>query len=181
MTSFRHLGDSPVYDGFIWKVVVGAFTDPDGNEFTRDIVRSPGAVAVVPLHHDGTVSLLRQYRAAFDDVIVEIPAGMRDVDGEDPVDTARRELIEEIGFDAGSLELLHRFYPSVGMTDSVLHVFLATDLVEVGRSVHGPEETHMDVFRIPLAEAVGMVVNGAISDAKATIGLLLAERRISGR
>ena len=162
MTSFRHLGDSPVYDGYVWRVVVGAFTDPDGNEFTRDIVRSPGAVAVVPLHEDGTVSLLRQYRAAFDDAIVEIPAGMRDVDGEDPIDTARRELVEEIGFDAGRLELLHRFFPSVGMTDSVLHVYLATELTEVGRAkvlglnwVHDNEElAHSDCLQCCLRRAI---------------------------
>ena len=113
--SFEHLGDQSVYRGYIWEVVVGSFRDPAGETFTRDIVRSPGAVAVVPLirEPDGShsVVLLRQYRAAFAREIVEVPAGMRDVDGEDPEQTARRELIEETGYDAGSLRLLHRFYP----------------------------------------------------------------------
>ncbi len=182
--SFEHLGDQSVYRGYIWEVVVGSFRDPAGEEFTRDIVRSPGAVAVVPLirEPDGShsVVLLRQYRAAFAREIVEVPAGMRDVDGEDPEQTARRELIEETGYDAGSLRLLHRFYPSTGMTDSVLHVYLATDLRHVGRQMHGPEEAHMEVFTVPFADAVGMVVSGEIADAKSTIGLLLADRLVRG-
>ncbi|MGA0329515.1 MAG: NUDIX hydrolase [Ilumatobacteraceae bacterium] len=174
--SFRHEGDRPVHDGYVWKVVVGDFTDPEGRPFTRDIVRSPGAVAVVAMFEDRTTLLVRQYRAAFDSFIIEIPAGMRDVEGEDPETTAARELAEETGFEAGSWKLLHRFYPSVGMTDAMLHVYLATELRPVGRSAHGPEEEHMDVMRVPLAEALAMVERGEIRDAKATIGLLLADR-----
>lgn len=176
MTVFRHRGDRPIHDGHVWRVVVGEFDDPMGRPFTRDIVRSPGAVAVVALFDDRTVLLVRQYRAAFDSFVTEIPAGMRDVDGEDPESTARRELIEETGFDAASWRLLHRFFPSVGMTDAVLHVFLATDLREVGRAAHGVEEEHMEVHRVPLADAVAMVERGEINDAKATIGLLMAAR-----
>ncbi len=178
--SFRHLGDRPVHDGYVWKVVVGEFVDPDGRPFTRDIVRSPGAVAVVALFDDRSVLLVRQYRAAFDEHVLEIPAGMRDVVGEDPQQAARRELVEETGHDAATWRLLHRFYPSVGMTDAVLHVYLATDLREVGRAAHGPEEENMDVIRVPLEEAVSMVERGEINDAKATIGLLLADRLLGG-
>jgi len=174
--SFRHVGDRPIHDGYVWNVVVGDFVDPDGRAFTRDIVRSPGAVAVVALFDDHTTLLVRQYRAAFDAHVLEIPAGMRDVAGEDPEATARRELIEETGFDASTWRLLHRFFPSVGMTDAVLHVYLATELRPVGRSAHGPEEEHMEVVRIPIAEAIEMVETGQILDAKATIGLLMAAR-----
>ena len=174
--SFRHVGDRPIHDGYVWNVVAGDFVDPDGRAFTRDIVRSPGAVAVVALFDDRTTLLVRQYRAAFDAHVLEIPAGMRDVAGEDPEATARRELIEETGFDAATWRLLHRFFPSVGMTDAVLHVYLATELRPVGRSAHGPEEEHMEVVRIPIAEAIDMVETGQILDAKATIGLLMAAR-----
>ncbi len=177
---FHHLGDRPVYQGYIWKVVTAEFRDPTGEKFTRDIVRSPGAVGVVPILRDAngsvTVVLLRQYRAAFDDYVVEIPAGMRDVEGEDPEVTASRELLEETGYRVGTLDLLHCFYPSPGMTDAVLHVFLGRDLVQDVRTGHGPEELDMEVLHVPLDRAVEMAVAGEIRDAKSVIGLLLAHR-----
>lgn len=185
MTGFRHLGDRLVHQGYIWRVAVAEFESPTGETFTRDIVRSPGAVAAVPLRHrpDGTpyVTLVRQYRAPFDDVVIEVPAGMRDVADEPLELTASRELVEEVGLQAGTLEHLHAMYPSVGMTDSVLHLFLATDLIEVPRETHGPEEAHMDVLHMDLDEAVDMVLRGEIRDAKTVIGLLLVERRLRTR
>ncbi len=179
---FRHLGDRLVHQGYIWHVAVAEFESPDGEHFTRDIVRSPGAVAAVPLRHraDGTpyVTLVRQYRAPFDAWVLEIPAGMRDVADEPTELTAARELVEEVGLQAGSLEFLVAFYPSVGMTDSVLHLFLATDLVEVDRDTHGPEEAHMEVLHVDLADAIDMVLRGEVHDAKTVMGLLLVERRL---
>lgn len=178
---FRHVGDEQVYRGHLWNVVIGDFEGPGGALFRRDIVRSPGAVGVVPIIGRGSaveVVLLKQYRAPFDDHVIEIPAGMRDVSGEDPLETAQRELIEEAGLRAGRLEALHRFYPSPGMTDAILHLYLATQLEEVARDTQGVEEEHMEVFRVSLRDAVEMVVEGIISDAKSVIGLLLAERRL---
>lgn len=180
---FVHLGDRHVYTGFIWRVVNAEFRAPTGESFTRDIVRSPGAVGVVPVLRgkDGScvVVLLRQYRAAFDDYVVEIPAGMRDVEDEPPETTAHRELLEETGYVAGSLELLHCFYPSPGMTDAQLHVYLGSDLRFVARQAHGPEEADMEVLHLPLERAVDMVVAGDIRDAKSVIGLLLAHRTLT--
>ena len=179
---FRHLGDRLVHRGHIWNVVVADYEAPDGAAFQRDIVRSPGAVAVFPLWFadDGTpmVTLVRQYRPPFDDMVIEIPAGMRDVPDEPTEATAARELIEEAGLRAGRLEPLVQFYPSAGMTDSVLHLFLATDLQRVERDTHGPEEQHMDVLEVPLAEAVDMVLRGEVHDAKTVIGVLMVERRL---
>lgn len=179
-SGFRHLGDRRVHQGHIWRVAVGTFESPDGELFERDIVRSPGAVGVVPLLYDGDtpiVVFVRQYRPVFDQLVLEIPAGMRDVPDEPVEVTAARELTEETGYVAGRLEYLSRFYPSAGMTDSVLHLYLATDLSETDRDVHGPEETHMEVVRMPLADAVAQVVADEIYDAKTVIGLLLVERR----
>jgi 8-oxo-dGTP pyrophosphatase MutT (NUDIX family) len=182
MGGFRHLGDRLVHQGYIWHVAVAEFESPEGETFTRDIVRSPGAVAAVPLRfdHGGTpyVTLVSQYRAPFDDVVVEIPAGMRDVADEPRELTAARELVEEVGLQPGHLEHLVDFYPSAGMTDSVLNLYLATDLTEVPRDTHGPEEAHMEVLHVPLAEAVQMVLRGDIHDAKTIIGLLMVERRL---
>lgn len=185
MTDFRHHGDRLVHQGYIWKVVVGDFESPDGELFTRDVVRSPGAVAAVPIRPgaDGrpSVVLVRQYRAPFDAVVVEVPAGMRDVADEPTELTAERELVEEVGLRPGRLEHLVDFYPSVGMTDAVLAVYLATDLEDVGRDTHGPEEAHMEVVEVALEEAVAMIERGEIHDAKTIIGILLAERRLRDR
>lgn len=185
MSEFRHLGDDLVHRGYVWRVVVAEFEAPDGSRFTRDVVRSPGAVAAVPLHwtDDGipTVTMVRQYRAPLDAHVLEIPAGMRDVADEPAETTAARELVEEVGLEPGRLVPLTRFSPSVGMTDAELHVYLALDLRRVGREVHGPEESHMEVVEVPLDRAVSMVVSGEIHDAKTIIGLLLAERFVSER
>ena len=179
--AFRHLGDRLVHQGYIWNVVVATFEAPEGELFERDVIRSPGAVGVVPLlFEDGvpTVVFVRQYRGPLDQYVLEIPAGMRDVPDEPLELTAERELIEEAGFSAGRMEYLTNFFSSAGMTDSVLHIYLATDLSPVAREMHGPEETHMEVLRLPLAEAVEMVARGEINDAKTVIGLLLVDRRL---
>ena len=182
MAAFRHLGDRLAHQGYIWHVAVAEYESPDGETFTRDVVRSPGAVAAVPLRFDddGTprVVLVSQYRAPFDEYVIEVPAGMRDVAGEPTEVTAERELVEEVGLRAGTLEHLLDMYPSAGMTDSVLTLYLATDLRDVERDTHGPEEAHMDVLHLTLADAVDMVVRGEIHDAKTVIGLLLVERRL---
>lgn len=181
------MGDRLVHQGYIWHVAVADFESPEGEAFTRDIVRSPGAVAAVPLRFDadGTprVVLVSQYRPPFDDYVIEVPAGMRDVVGEPTEITAARELVEEVGLQPGNLEHLLDMYPSAGMTDSVLTLYLATELTEVPRETHGPEEEHMEVLDVPLTEAVEMVLRGEIHDAKTVIGLLLVERRLreSGR
>jgi ADP-ribose pyrophosphatase len=179
---FRRVGEREVYAGHIWRVVVGTFEGPDGTTFERDIVRSPGAVGVVPVLFDpeGTPSvvLVRQYRATLDTVITEIPAGMRDVPGEPPETTARRELAEEVGLAAGHLELLTVFTNSAGMTDATTHVYLATGLTRVPSAAHGPEEEAMAVLQVSMADALADVDSGTITDAKTVIGLLLAERRL---
>lgn len=177
--NFRHLGDEHVFQGHTFRVVTAEFESPSGEVFRRDIVRSQGAVAVVPIlsmESEAEVVLLRQYRAAFDDYVVEIPAGMRDVVGEPPEATAARELLEETGYEAASLSLLHRFYPSPGMTDAILHVYLATALVMRERNSVGPEEMDMDIVSMPLSRAVDCVLQGEIRDAKSVIGILLAHR-----
>jgi ADP-ribose pyrophosphatase len=174
------VAERKVHDGHVWHVAVAEFVAPDGTTFTRDIVRSPGAVGVVPVLFDPegqpSVVLVAQYRPPYDATVVEIPAGMRDVDGEDTATVAERELREEVGLAAGNLRLLGEIYPSPGMTDSVTSLYLATDCRPVADDRQGPEEQHMEVLHLPLPEAVDMVVRGEIRDAKSVAALLLAER-----
>ena len=182
MKGFRHLADRQVHKGHIWSVAVATFEAPDGTIFERDIVRSPGAVGAVPLSFDAegnpSVVLVEQYRPPYERRILEIPAGMRDVADEPTIVTAQRELIEEVGLRAGHFEPLTEFYPSAGMTDAVLHLFLATDLEPVEQDLHGPEEQYMEVLHVPFEEALAMAERGEIVDAKTLIGLLLVARRM---
>ena len=179
---FRQLAESLIHKGHVWNVAVGTFASPTGDVFERDLIRSPGAVGVVPLlYRDGvpTVMFVKQYRPPLDRVVLEIPAGVRDVVDEPTEVTAARELAEEVGLKAASMEYLTHYYTSAGMTDSILHLYLATDLTVVPAAAHGPEEEHMETLELPLADAVAMVVRGEIHDAKTVIGLLLVDRRLN--
>ena len=182
MVAFRRLSETNVHQGHVWHVAVAEFEAPDGSVFSRDIVRSPGAVGVVPLVFDAegnpSVVLVKQYRPPYDAAVIEIPAGMRDIEGEDTAEVARRELIEEAGLSAGAVDLLVEIYPSPGMTDSVTSIYLATDCTPVPTDRHGPEEDHMELVHLPLADALQMVDSGAVRDAKTVIGLLLTDRRL---
>lgn len=173
---FHPLGEERVFAGAVFDVVRARFRAPDGEQFDREVVRSCGAVGVIPVidGSDGRrhTVLVRQYRAPFGRVILEIPAGMRDVDGEDDSETARRELIEEVGLDAADVRLLCSFLPQPGMNDTVVAIYVATGCTVVERRVHGPEERHMDVVPLPLDEAVEMVRRGEITDAKSVIALM---------
>jgi 8-oxo-dGTP pyrophosphatase MutT (NUDIX family) len=180
VTGFRRIGERVVHDGLIWRVVEATFVDPSGRPFTRDIVRSVGAVGVVPVVFDpegaASVILVRQYRPSLEVEMLEVPAGMRDVPGEPPEDTARRELREEAGVDAENLALLTVIHPSAGVTDATTHIYVATGLRPAARDAQGPEEEAMTVLQLPMTEAVALVLDGTITDAKTVVGLLLAER-----
>ena len=180
---FRPVGERTVHRWAVWSLVEGTFAAPDGETFTRTFVRSPGAVGVVPVVFDAegepSVVLVRQYRPPLDRLFDEIPAGMRDIAGEPPEETAGRELIEEVGLRAGRLELLARFHNACGLTDAETHVYLATDLVPTEHDRQGPEERAMTVRHVPLAEAIDAVLRGEITDAKTVTGLLLTERLLA--
>jgi ADP-ribose pyrophosphatase len=165
-----------VHEGQVISVAVGTFTDPDGGTFTRDIVHHPGAVSIVPLDGEEVV-LVRQYRSAVDAFLLEIPAGKRDVHDEPPDETAKRELVEEIGMRAGRVELLAEFYNSPGFCDEHSWVFLGHDLEEAEVSAQGIEEEHMTIERVKLADVIPMIERGEITDAKTIIGLTLALHR----
>lgn len=164
----RVLADSPFL-----RLIEGDFTMPDGSVVQRQIVRHPGAVAIVPIIDDEVI-LVRQYRAALHREVLEVPAGKCDVQGEPLELTARRELAEEIGFRTGRLERLASIVPSPGFCDEVIHLFAAHDLSPTERDVQTHEEAFMTIERWPFAAAVAAVHSGEIEDAKTMIALLLA-------
>ncbi|UCF40068.1 MAG: NUDIX hydrolase [Gemmatimonadota bacterium] len=162
------------YDGKLVKVEVDTVRTPSGTEFDLEIVRHPGAAAIVPLlsqpdSPDPAVLLIEQYRYATGGAIWEVPAGVLEA-GEDPADCARRELTEETGAVAGSVEHLTTIYTTPGFTDERIHVFLATDLTQREPS-HEPDEL-IRVEPVPLARALEMIRDGEIADAKSVVALL---------
>ena len=139
---------------------------------TFQIVRHPGGAAVLPLHDDGTVTLIRQLRPAVDLFMIEAPAGRLDP-GEEPAGCALRELTEETGLKAREIESLGLLHPSPGVFDEVIHLFLATGLSHTEAL---PEEYEdIATVRLPLAEAVRMARDGSISDGKTIAILFRAE------
>lgn len=169
-----------MYQGHVVTVAVGSFEAPDGTEFDRDIVHHPGAVSVVAVDDEQQVVLVRQYRAALDQWILELPAGKLDIDGEDPMACAQRELAEEVGLAADRWEPLATFHHSPGFCDELGRVYLARGLTAVPDDRQGLEERSMTIERRPLADAVGLVDNGIVHDAKTVVGLLLARERLLG-
>jgi 8-oxo-dGTP pyrophosphatase MutT (NUDIX family) len=174
---FAKLDEVELASGYRFSLVRARFRAPDGQEFSREVVRHPGAVGVVPLHDDGTVTLVRQYRPALETELLEIPAGLRDVEGEADERTAHRELEEEAGLRADRLELLTVFRNSPGLTNESVAVYAARDLTEIPDDRQGVEEQSMTVERLPLVDALTMVDRGEITDAKTIIGLTLVDRR----
>jgi len=180
VSGFRHLGDREIAALDRIRVVRGRFEAPDGSTFERDIVRNQEVVAVVPVLDDGrTVLLVRQYRGPVDRYLLEIPAGLCDIDGEEPEATARRELVEEVGQEAGAIERIAGYFPSAGFSDQFVNLYLATDLTEVATDRQGPEEQDMAVVPFALSGLDAAIADGTLADSKSLIGLLLARDRLA--
>jgi len=175
---FVHLGDEERYRGWRISMVEATFRAPDGAEFRRDVVRHPGAVAVVPVTDHSSALLVRQYRGPIDRWLLEIPAGTRDVQGEAPELTAGRELEEEVGVRAEHIEYLATVYNTPGFCDEETRLYLGTGLSPATPARHGHEEEHIEVVEVTFDEIDTMVSSGRITDAQTLLGLLLARQRV---
>jgi ADP-ribose pyrophosphatase len=167
-----------VYDGKVISVDLDTVQFPNGAVGNLEMVRHPGASAVVPFldaldSPDPRVLLIRQYRYAASGYVYEIPAGRLD-EGETPLDCAARELREETGYSAQLLIPLTTFYTTPGFTDERIHLFAATGLSE-GQAERESDEI-LDLHPTPLSKAIEMIHAGELIDGKSMIGLMLAER-----
>jgi len=173
-SEFEPVGAETKYEGRIFTVREETFRHEDGKESTREIVRHTGAVGVVC--HDGqSLWLVRQPREAVGEPdLLEIPAGKLDVEGEAPLEAAKRELAEEIGKAASEWEHLHTFFTSPGFTDEACHVYLATGLSDA--SADADEHERIDIEVRPLAELDAII--DEVTDSKTLIGLLELRRRL---
>lgn len=168
------LNSQQVFKGSVFKVTVDTVSEGEVT-YQREVVHHPGSAVIVPVHDDGTVALVRQYRHPAVRYLLEVPAGSLD-DGERPEAGAARELEEELGLVAERLEKLSEFFVSPGFLEEKMWVYLATGLSE-GR-VHRDEDEVLDVVRLPIGEALEMITSGEIQDAKTIIGLILAAPRV---
>jgi 8-oxo-dGTP pyrophosphatase MutT (NUDIX family) len=166
--SLERIGSEVVWQGKVATVRIDRFRYDDGEEAEREIVEHPGAVAVIA--HDGErIFMVRQPREAVNEpALLELPAGKLDEEGEDPLDTAKRELAEEIGKGAREWQRLTSFYTSPGFADEECHLYLATDLYDE-RAESGQEE-RIEIVERPLAE-LDQVIRECC-DAKSLAGLL---------
>jgi 8-oxo-dGTP pyrophosphatase MutT (NUDIX family) len=181
MTSFAHetVSREPQFQGRIFSVFTDEVTMSGGGTATRDVVEAKGAVGVVALDDVGRVALIRQYRHAVAAQLWELPAGLRDVDGEELVAGAARELCEEADLRAGRYDLLVDLHTSPGFTNEVIRIFLARELSEVPepeRHHRTDEEADIEMHWVDLDEAVAMIFRGEITNAAAVGGLFAAAR-----
>lgn len=185
MSKYRLVDSQEVARGGFLTFSEETFESPAGERFVRWIVEHPGAVAAVPVEEgpDGPeVVLVRQWRPAMRDFLLEIPAGKLDVAGEDPDDAMARELAEEIQQRAGRLVKLATFWNSPGFSTELTHVYIALDLSPCDRPEAAKEEEQdMTIERFPLAGIGRLIAAGEITDAKTLIGLALAERYLAGQ
>ena len=163
-----------VYDGRVVHLVVLDVTLPNGEAAKREMVRHPGAVAIVPLIGED-VLMVRQFRMAAGRIMLEIPAGTLNP-SEDPMTCAKRELQEETGYRPGALESLGGIFVAPGYTTEFIHLYLATDLSESRLAMDDDE--FIELVRMPLSEALAMVDRGEIEDGKSTSALLKVARRL---
>ena len=170
----RRLSTRRVYAGKVLSVDVDEVEEPGDVRATREVVRHPGSVAVVAVQDDGAVVLVRQYRYAVDDALWELPAGRLDP-GESPEAAAQRELQEEIGHRAGSLQRMAFFYTTPGFCDEAMHVFRAASLVPA--PAPGDEDERLEVRAFALPDLEAMIDGGEIREGKTLVALLLELRR----
>lgn len=166
------LSEDVVYEGAVVSVNRMRAKLPDGNVAERDIVRHPGAVAIVALDDDGRIALVRQWRAALGRVTVEIPAGKLKL-GEDPLTCAHRELAEETGFRAQKMAYLTSIATAAGFCDEMIHIYMATGLTFEG--AHPDADEFLQVDLVEISELIDAVLDGQIEDAKTVVGALAVD------
>jgi len=166
--TFERVGSEEIWSGKIATVRVDRVRYDDGDEADREVVAHPGAVAIVA--HDGEqLYLVAQPREAVDEqALLELPAGKLDEEGEGPLETAKRELAEEIGKGAREWKHLTSFYNSPGFSDEEVHVYLATDLYD--ESAEAEENERIEIKRVPLSDLDALIAD--CRDSKTLIGLL---------
>ncbi len=164
-----------IFEGTLLHVCRDTVKLPNGKTATREWIKHPGASSVIPLTEDGSVILVKQYRYPVGQITLEVPAGKLDAPDEDPLVCATRELSEETGYTADKIEKLTTIATTVGFSNEYIHLYVATGL-HAGRQ-HTDEDEFINVLKVPLKEAVQMVWDGKIIDAKSVVSILMLAGR----
>ena len=163
-----------IFRGRVFDVTVDTVREGD-TTYKREVVHHPGSAVIIPAFPDGSIALVRQYRHPAVRYLLEAPAGTLNR-GERPEEGAGRELEEELGFVAGKLEKLSEFFVSPGFCEEKMWVYLATEMTATSQRLEDDEL--LEVVRLPLRQALEMITDGEIEDAKTIIGLMLAAPRL---
>jgi len=165
-----------IYKGRILDLNIEKAVMPDGREVELEIIAHPGGACILPVHENGDVTLIRQFRHAVGGTIWEVPAGRID-DGENPAEAAIRELREETGLDSKKIEKLGEFLPTPGFCSEVVHLYIAQNLKECAQQLE--EDEYIEVVRLPFEEAMKKVMKGEITDGKTVVSLFLAREKVA--
>ncbi|AXH98818.1 NUDIX hydrolase [Sporosarcina sp. PTS2304] len=170
----RTLSTEKIFTGKVISMQVDEVELPDGKIAKRELVKHPGAVAIIALTDDGKLVLVEQFRKPLERTMLEIPAGKIEP-GEKPELTAIRELEEETGYRANSFTYLQTFSTSPGFADEIIHLYVATDLVKVDQPAVGDEDEFIEVLEVSTEEADELIANERIYDAKTVVAVWYAK------
>lgn len=171
----KKISSEDIFDGSLLHVKRDTVQLPNGNQATREWIKHPGASSVIPVLPNGDIILVKQYRYPIGKITLEVPAGKLDSPDEDPQYCAKRELSEETGYEADYIEELTTIATTVGFSNEYIHLYVAKGL-NAGKQ-HTDEDEFINIVTIPLTEAVEMVLDGRIRDAKSVVSILMLERR----
>lgn len=174
----KTLNKNYIYHGKIINLRCDDALLPNGKAAKREIVEHPGGVLIAPITKDNELIFVKQFRYAYMDVLLELPAGKLEK-GEEPLLTGKRELLEEVGATAKKYTDLGKFYPSCGYTNEVIHLYSAEDLSFSEQ--HLDEDEFLNIVKIPLYDAVAMVLNNEIPDGKTQTAILKIAMRLQKR
>lgn len=177
MSVFKKLKQTDVYKGIRVHLVKERLLTPEGKEVEWELVLHPGAAAIIPIDDDGKIIMVRQYRNASHSMTLEIPAGTLDSPDEDPADCAARELEEETGYRSDDIDYLFKFYSSIGITDEVIHIYVAKNLQVSSQNLDDDE--FVEVERYTLETVIEMIQAGDIIDNKTISSILMYKESLN--